>query len=160
MLRTRAIGVTAALSVLATSTTACYSLRPVANVGVPLGSTVALDITDAGRLALGGSMGPEIGQIEGRLVDRNAAEYVLSVTGVRFLRGGEQVWNGERVSIKSDHVSTVRERYLSRGRTAILAGAAIGAVAFIVTRSITGNGQDIPGKTPGDTLGAIRIPRF
>jgi hypothetical protein len=136
----------------------CYSLTPVANIGVPAGATVALDINDAGRVALGGSMGPEIGQVEGRLVQLANNEYTLAVTGVRFLRGGEQAWNGERITIKSEHVTSVQERRLSRGRTALLSGAAVGAIAYIVTRSIIGSGSTDPDKQPIDSSESIRIP--
>jgi hypothetical protein len=141
--------------------TGCYSLVPVANVGVPAGATIALDINDAGRLALGGTMGPEIGQVEGRLIEQTSSEYLLAVTGVRYLRdAGEQVWTGERIRIKSEHVRSVSERRFSKGRSALIAGAALGAVAFIITRSISGSGQEPPGKTPTDTAQSVRIPRF
>ena len=139
---------------------ACYSFTPVVTTGVPLGTRVALDITDAGRVALGGSMGPEIGQIEGRLVQQTTGEYVVAVQAVRFLRGGEQAWTGERISVKSEHVSTVRERRLSKGRSAIFGGAALAGVAYLITRSIIGDGNADPGKLPGDTLQSVRIPRF
>jgi hypothetical protein len=33
-----------------------------------VGEKVAFDVNDAGRVALGGSLGPEIAQIEGRVV--------------------------------------------------------------------------------------------
>ena len=141
--------------------TGCYTLVPVANTGVPAGATVALDINDAGRLALGGTMGPEIGQIEGRLVEQTGTEYRLAVTGVRYLRdAGEQVWNGERINIKSEHVRSVSERRLSKGRSALLGGAVLGAVAYIVTRSISGSGQEPRDRTPPDTARSVRIPRF
>lgn len=136
----------------------CYTLTPVANIGVPLGTTVALDINDAGRVALGGSMGPEIRQVEGRLVGNANNEYTLAVSGVRFLRGGEQRWNGERVTIRSENVSALSERRLSKGRTAAFAGAGLGVLAFIVTRSVIGNGSVDPDKPPVDSSQSVRIP--
>ena len=142
------------------SATGCYTLVPVANTGIPAGATVALDINDAGRVALGGTMGPEIGQVEGRLVEQTSSAYVVSVNAVRMLRtNAEQAWTGERVTIPTEHVRSVSERRLSKGRTAIIAGAATGALAYIITRSITGSGQEAPGKTPGDTAQSVRIPR-
>ena len=141
-------------------TTGCYTLVPVANTGIPAGATIALEINDAGRVALGGTMGPEIGEVEGRLIEQTSSEYRLAVTGVRYLRdAGEQTWNGERISIPSDHVRSVSARRLSRGRSAIIAGAALGAVAYIVTRSISGKGQEPPGRVPTDTAQSVRIPR-
>lgn len=137
----------------------CYTLQPVASTQPLLGTVLALDINDQGRAVLGGTIGPEIGQIEGRLVSKDNAEYVLAVNAVRFLRGGEQTWTGERVHVKNEFVTAVRERKFSKGRTAILSGAAIGVVAAIITRSIVGSGQAEPIKPPGDSSAqSIRIP--
>jgi hypothetical protein len=142
------------------SATGCYTLVPVANTGLPAGATIALEINDAGRVALGGALGPEIGQVEGRLIEQTSSEYRIAVTGVRYLRdAGEQTWNGERISIPSDHVRAVAERRISKGRSAIVAGAAIGAVAFLITRGIIGSGQDGPDRTPVDTAVSVRVPR-
>jgi hypothetical protein len=141
------------------ATTGCYTLTPVVNTGVPAGAQIALNITDAGRVALGGSMGPEIDQVEGRLVQHSDSAYLLSVTGVRFLRGGEQRWNGERISVRNEHVSGVSEQRLSKFRTGALGAASIAAVVLAVTKGIGGSGTSDPTKQPGDTSQTIRIPR-
>ena len=143
---------------LATVTVGCYTLKPVHTSSPLLGSEIALDLNDAGRAAMGGAMGPEIAQVEGRLVQNDSSGYVLAVSAVRLLRGGEQVWTGERVTFKSDFVSAVSERKLSRGRTALFTAAGAGAIALIVTRAIIGSGSVDPDKMPGDTLLSIRIP--
>jgi hypothetical protein len=117
-----------------------------------------LDVNDAGRLALGGSMGAEIDQVEGRLLERTDSEYVLSVTSVRFLRGGNQVWTGETVRIKSEHVATTYTRQFSRPRTIAIAAVGGGALAYVVTRSLIGSGQDEP-RIPGDTAQTQLSPR-
>ena len=137
----------------------CYSLQPIVGPFPALGTTVAVSINDAGRVALGGSMGPAIDEVEGRLVQRDSAEYVLSVATVRFLRGGEQTWTGERVRIKSEFVSVMKEKKFSRGRTALISAVALGTVAAFVTRAIIGSGQGDPTKSPLDsTAQSIRIP--
>jgi hypothetical protein len=141
-------------------TTGCYSLTPVVNTGVPMGSQVALRITDAGRVALGGSMGPEIDLVEGRLVQRSDSAYLLSVSGVRFLRGGEQRWNGERISVRQEHVSGVSEQRLSKLRTVALTAATIAAVTLAVTKGLGSFGDRDEGKPPVDTAQTIRIPRY
>ena len=87
-------------------------------------------LTDAGRTALGGSMGPEIIQIEGKLLSTDNSEYVVGVSLVRLLRGGEQVWRGETVRIKTEYVSSLYERRLSASRS-----LALGATARRSTRS-------------------------
>lgn len=149
-----------ALLLIQASSAGCYSLTPVVNTDVPAGTQVSLRITDAGRVSLGGSMGPEIGEVDGRLVQHSATDYTLAVSGVRFLRGGEQRWNGERISIRNEHVVEVREHKLSKPRSALLAALTISAVVYAATGGFGGFGQREPGRTPGDTAATTRIPRY
>jgi hypothetical protein len=145
-----------ALCVLAT---ACYTLQPAAGGAAPLGTEMAFDINDAGRAALGGSIGPEIAQIEGRLVERDS-DYVVAVTGLKLLRGGEQVWRGERVRIKSSYVSSLYEKRFSKSKSITMGAVGLGVVALVVGRSIIGLGSpDGGGPSGGDTSHTSRIPR-
>src|SRR4051812_38255590 len=105
----------------------CYELQPTGGSVPQPGTIIGLDINDAGRVALGGAMGTEIGQIEGRLIEKTATEYVVGVTVVHLLRGGEQVWRGENVRVRSDYVTTIYQRRLNPARTAVLAAAGAGA---------------------------------
>jgi hypothetical protein len=149
------------LVILGSSVVGCYTLQPTRGVQPSVGETVAFDVNDAGRVALGGSLGPEISQIEGRVLGSENGEYVLAVSNVKLLRGGEQVWAGEHVRIKSDYVGTTYERKLSRPRTIAASALGVGLVALFVTQSVKGGGtEDI--KVPSDTgqtqLIPIRIP--
>lgn len=136
----------------------CYTLRRAGGVVPEIGQELAFDLNDVGRVALGGSMGPEIAQIEGRLLSRENGEYLVAVRSLRTLRGGEQVWRGEPVRIRAEHVGTTYQREFSRGRTFALGAAGLGAVAFVLTRSLTGSGnEEPPGQgPPGGT--AQRVP--
>jgi hypothetical protein len=138
--------------------TGCYSLQPIRSTPEP-GTVVALDITDAGRVALGGTMGPEIIQVQGRLISRDSSEYVLGVTGVNLLRGGTQTWRGETVRIRSEHVSSLYERRFSKGRTIALGAIGVGAIALIATQGLLGAANQDPPKMPVDTLQAVLRPR-
>ena len=151
MLRTAGI-VGAGLSLVG-----CYTLQPTRGVAPGIGEKIAFDVNDIGRAALGGSMGPEIGQIEGRLLQRDTAQYVVAVSAVRLIRGGEQTWSGEPVRIKPDYVTTTYSRHFAKGRTIALTAVGAGAVAFILTRSILGSG-DADQRIPDDTASA-RISR-
>jgi hypothetical protein len=122
-----------------------------------VGEKVAFDVNDAGRIALGGSLGPEIAQIEGRVVEHNSGEYVLAVSNVTLLRGGQQVWSGEQVRIKSDYVASTYERRFSRGRTAAISLVGVGLVVYLVTRSIKGGGNEDE-RFPGDSGQTQLIP--
>lgn len=130
----------------------CYTLQPVRGPAPEVGTKVAFDVNDAGRVALGGSMGPEIAQVEGQLISQDGSSYLVAVSVVRLLRGGEQIWTGEQVRLKSEQVGTAYERRFSLGRTISLGALGVGGfTAFFVTRSLLGSGtQD--GKASGDTL--------
>lgn len=128
----------------------CYALQPTGGVVPVSGTAVAFDINDAGRLALGGSMGAEIAQVAGRLVSKDSTEYLLAVSDVQFLREGNQTWRGEEVRIKTAYVSTIYERRFSTVRTIGL--AAIGAVALTALR---GKVFTNPPTAPNDTQPGI-----
>jgi len=123
----------AALGVL---TVGCYALQPAAGVTPVLGTAVGFDINDAGRVALGGSMGPEIGQVSGKLVAQDSEEYTLAVSDVQYLRGDSQVWRGEEVHIKTNYVSTVYVRRFSPARTIALGAIGVGAVAIFAGQKL------------------------
>jgi hypothetical protein len=120
---------------------------------------IGLDITDAGRVALGGAMGPEIAQVQGRLISSDETEFVVGVSQLELLRGGEQIWHGEPVHIKREYVSSIYERRFSKTRTVIAGAVGVGIVAALATQTLRGVFTQEEGKAPGDTLQAIRRPR-
>jgi hypothetical protein len=147
---------TLALSAL---TMGCYTLQPMVGVTPELGVRVAFNINDAGRVGLGGAMGPEIDQIEGRLMERSPEEYLVAVEGVRLLRGGYQVWKGERVRVSSSFVSTSYVRRFSKTRSAILGTVIAGGfLAFMASRGLIGLGD--PSDPPTDTSGTDALTRI
>ena len=132
----------------------CYTMRPAPGAVPQVGTTVAFDVNDAGRVALGSSMGQEISQVEGRLVNKDAEGYLLAVSNIRLLRGGEQVWSGEQVRLKPEYVGNAYERRFSLGRSVGLVVVGIGGfTAFIATRSLLGSGSkdDTPGGDSANT---------
>jgi hypothetical protein len=135
----------------------CYTLQPTMGMSPEIGNEMAFDITDVGRVGLGGSMGPEIAQVEGRLVSRENAEYLVAVSNVKYLRGGEQRWKGEQVRLKSEYVATTYQRHFSKTRTIALSAAGLGGAAFLLTRSLIGSARDeTPDPPPIGTT--IRVP--
>ena len=139
----------------------CYTLQPATQAAPEVGTVVALDVNDVGRVALGGSLGPEIGQIEGRLISQENGEYLVAVSSVKYLRGGEQIWSGERVRVNREHVGNTYERRFHKGRTIALSAVVMAGVAAIVaSRDLFGFGRE-PGDNPGDGDPggeALRIP--
>jgi hypothetical protein len=124
------------LAVFVVLLTGCYALQPARGPEPKNGDQVAFEITDAGRVFLGGAMGPEIDLVEGRLLDSENGEYVLGVTSVKTLRGGVQVWSGERVRIEKQHVSRMYEKRFSRGRTMALGVVMAGGMAILFGKSL------------------------
>jgi hypothetical protein len=144
----------AVLAVLGSALMGCYTLQPVAGVEPKPGSKLAFELNDAGRTALGGTMGPEIAQVEGVLVEKDSEGYVLAISNVRLLKGGEQVWSGEKVRLNNQYLGPAYARRFSLGRSIGLGVVGIGGFAAIVAGgSLLGLGQDgPPGKT--DTIPA------
>lgn len=121
----------------------CYTLRPVQGVDPKIGSRIAFDVNDAGRLALGGTMGPEIAQVEGQLLEKENGSYLLAVSTVRLLRGTEQVWSGEQIRLKQEYLGSAYERRFSAGRTITFGLIGVGGItAFFVTRSLLTSGSE------------------
>lgn len=130
----------------------CYTLQPAVGVDPRPGTKMAFEINDAGRVALGGQMGPEIAQVEGTLVQKDNDGYLLAVSNVRTIRGGEQAWTGEQVHLSSQYLGPAQIKKFSAGRSIGLGVVTIGGFAAILaSRSLLGIGQDDgPGHT--DTL--------
>jgi hypothetical protein len=128
----------------------CYALQPAAGATPVPGTNVALDINDAGRVALGGSMGPSINRVNGKLMSKDGEDYVLAVSGVDLLLGGYQSWAGETVRINSTHVSTLYLRRFSPGRTIVLGAVAAGVAAVVVNKTLPRSAAP-PDTTPIDT---------
>jgi len=143
--------------VLGTTLAGCYTLQPAGGATPSVGENIAFDVNDAGRVALGGSLGPEISQIEGRVLGHENGEYVVAVSNIKLLRGGDQVWTGEHVRIKSDYVATTYERKFSRPRTIAVSAVGVGLFAFVLSRSVKGGGGE-PDKVPGDSAQSQLIP--
>lgn len=140
--------------------TACYSHRPVVGQTLPAGTQIVISINDAGRSALGGQLGPEISDIEGRLISKDSTEYVMAVSQLLLLRGGRQVWSGERIRVKTEYISIVNEKRFSKTRTAMVSGLAVGAAALLFQQGLLGfvsRGND---PIPQDSITTSRIPRF
>lgn len=131
----------------------CYSLQSARGATPEVGTKVAFDVNDAGRVGLGGALGPEVAQIEGRLVERDSAGYLLAISNVRLLQGGEQVWTGEQVRIRQDFVGNTYIRRFSMARSIGFGAAGIGGfAAFLATRSLLGSGGRGDDPPPDDSV--------
>ena len=148
----RSLGVRGAVAtaLLFPSLTGCYTYGRVAGESATIGAPVELSITDVGRVALTPTLGAGVLGVRGTLVGRSDSALVLRVGEVRAIDAGTLQWTGDTVQVRREYVAAVQQRRLSRGRTAILAGAVTAAVVLIANRSLIGIG--------GSGGGGSRLP--
>jgi len=142
-------------------TTSCYNLQPV-SVAVPEpGTRIAFTINDVGRVALGGSMGPELRRVEGSFQSKDGDDYLVNVLGVELLQGGYQTWAGESVRINSSYVSAVYEKTFSKSKTALAVGGIAVAATLLSSKAIRSYLDPNGDPSPPDTFLTRRgrIPR-
>ena len=100
----------------------CYSYVPLETESPPLGETVALQITDRGRVGLADRFGAGLVRVEGRVTKVDTADVVLNVFRVSQVGGAGSRWSGESVRLDRGFVGSVQKRELSRPRSWLLAG--------------------------------------
>jgi hypothetical protein len=122
--------------VVAGMTTGCYTTAPLAGPPTP-GQVLVMELNDNGRARLGTEIGASATKVEGLLDTRTDSAYVVKVQSVVYMNGSNQKWTNEPLTIQSDLVRELRERKLSKSRTALFAGGTVGlAAALIATRSL------------------------
>lgn len=152
----RLLGCIAVVELLA----GCYVLQPVTSAGPEPGALVGMEVNDLGRLALGGQMGPEIQQIEGRLLSKSPEQYEVSVKSVKLIRGGNQIWNGERVTVKREYISQTFERQFSKSQTIALSAVFVASVYVVVSKlGLVGFGKEGDTTAPPNSVEAFRPRR-
>lgn len=135
----------------------CYTMQPVASNEALVGTRVVLHVNDAGRVALGRSMGQEIDRVEGQLLEKDSATFLIAVKHVFTLRGGVHVWSDESVRIRQEYVGRLSERQLSKGRTIAFSALGAGSVAFLLSRGLLGSGLGDPTDVPADSGAFLRM---
>jgi hypothetical protein len=117
----------------------CYVNRPVTSAPAP-GTTLLLDLSDRGRVALGDRVGPSAAAIEGVLQSPADTAYLLRISSVTYLNGQNNRWSGESLAVPVSLVSRARYRELSRSRTtAVGVGIAAAIVALFANTHFLGN---------------------
>lgn len=129
----------------------CYTYVPVESTALPMGETVAFDLTDRGRVGLSDQIGSGVRTVEGRVTGTQGDQYIVNVFRVASIDGESVRWSGETVRIDRDYVSRVQEKHLSKSRSWLAAGlvaAAVVAIAFTTDLDGFFNPTDDP--PPGD----------
>jgi hypothetical protein len=116
----------------------CYVYGPAPMNPAP-GTDLQLELNDRGRSALGNSIGPTSGFVEGVMQSNSDTAFSLRVERVQYLNGQSNRWNGEPLIVSKDFVGTTRQRTFSAGRSWLTAGAVVvAALAFISSRNLFG----------------------
>ena len=126
----------------------CYVYRPVQS-GPSVGTTLAVDLTDNGRVGMGEQIGASARTIEGVVRTQDDSAYVFNVSSILYLNGQQNRWSGEPLKVSRNFVTNLRQRQFSKSRTALMAGIAVGGVvAFIISRGLLGSGNSPPDPGP------------
>jgi hypothetical protein len=123
----------------------CYTYVPMdTSLRVPdRGESVALDISDRGRVGLSERFGEGVMRIEGRVRSGTPETFEMQIWKVSYLRDGDARWSGETATVNRDFVSRVQGRQFSKPKTIAAVGIAIGSIAaLIVTRELISSGNE------------------
>jgi len=123
-------GITMSLLICATG---CYYYQPLETPDPQLGTYMQVMLTDSGTSHFWGYLGPDVGEVRGRLITADTQALALSVESVQQRHGQVLSWKGEPVTLGREYVATLRERRLSRGRIALLAGGSTLGLVVLVT---------------------------
>ncbi|MFN2572702.1 MAG: hypothetical protein ABR537_14000 [Gemmatimonadales bacterium] len=108
----------------------CYYYRPVSTTPPPA-TFVSVALTDSGTQRLWRYLGPDVGNVRGRLVAADDTALTLSVDAVEMRNGTSLGWKGERAVVNRQLVQELSDRHFSIGRTTLAGG--LSAAAFFLT---------------------------
>ena len=127
----------------------CYGYVASDASHLKLGTDVAIELNDLGRLNLSPQIGAEVAQVAGILQQQTGTDFSMKVSELTYLNGRSSMWSGEPVTIRQDYVKDVLEKKVSPRRTvaAVFAGVGIVGGAIAAHTLLTGgNGNGSEGK--------------
>ena len=137
----------------------CYTYAPLeTSAGVQAGEHVAIEITDRGRAELSDRLGSGVLRLEGTLARTDSVDLVMNVWRVAQIGGPTERWSGETVRLKREYASRMQTRTLNKGKTYLVAGAAVvGLVVFTKSFGLfgfaSGGGDPIEQPPPQSSRG-------
>lgn len=140
---------------------ACFTFQPLQEVVPVSGQVVAVELSDRGRLIVGGQLGESVHQVVGTIISSTDSAVTLSVARTILMKGSTVVWTGEQVAIPREGVRGYRIREFNRGRTVMLSvTVAVGLVliGFGISLVGGGNGRTIdPGGCTSNCPPSLRV---
>jgi len=150
MVRTRQLLRAGGLGLLATLLAGCYSYTALPTPEPAPQTSVALVLSDQGRVGAGSTVGSGVVRVEGALIGSTDSDFTLRVAGITDLTGRRSRWSGETITLRRAWVGNAYQRRFSRSRTYLILGAlTAGFVAFAVTRDLFGGGGPLTDNPPG-----------
>ena len=117
----------------------CYTYRPVAAPGPDPGARVTAGLTRDGGLAMLPLLGPDVAEVQGRVVSADLDTLRVSLVSITSQRGIPTSWRGEEVPLPRTRLSYLGERRLAVGGTALLSAGVLGGL-YLLYRLMSGPG--------------------
>ena len=124
-------------SLLLTTITGCYTYRPVTAPGPEAGTRISAEVSREGATALSPLLGPDISEVNGRVVEAGTDTLRLSLMSVTGRLGIPASWRGELVTLPRATLSSVEQRHLATGGTVLL-GAGLAGGLYLFYRLLGG----------------------
>ena len=119
---------------------ACFSYRALAGAPPRPGSTLRVQLTDSGSVALREYLGPNVVAVVGEFRDRTPSGMQLAVESTELPSGEPVPWTGELVTIPGSLIALTQERHVSASKTALVASG-IAAIAVGTGAALSGVGK-------------------
>ena len=111
----------------------CYYYAPLEQPDPKSGTYLQVMLTDSGTSHFWPYLGPDVGDLRGRLLTADQQVIALSVESVDLRHGQVLSWKGETVNLGREYVARLDERHLSKTRTVLLAVGAVAAFLGTLT---------------------------
>ncbi len=112
---------------------ACYYYQPLQAPAPQPGTYLQVLLTDSGTSHFWPYLGPDVGDLRGRLVTADHQALALSVESVEQRHGQVLSWKGETVTLGREYVAHMNERHLSKSRTFLIAAGSVAAFLTAIT---------------------------
>ena len=111
----------------------CYYYQPLQAPAPQPGTYLQVLLTDSGTSHFWPYLGPDVGDLRGRLITADHQALALSVESVEQRHGQVLSWKGEMVTLGREYVAHMNERHLSKSRTFLIAAGSVAAFLTAIT---------------------------
>jgi hypothetical protein len=111
----------------------CYYYEPLARPAPEPGTYLQVMLTDSGTSHFWSYIGPDVGDLRGRVLTADNSAIALSVESVELRHGQVLSWKGESVTLGREYVARLQERHLSKSRTILAAAGSVAAFIAALT---------------------------